>query len=454
MTGAVSWMGGAQLARNSLNAVLSDGNTVANYRPGVGVTGTLNASAWANQIGAAGSLAQATGGSQPIVLAWSGTNYLWCASGDHDNTCISGTNVAFDGLTDVTIVVKCASDNWAAAGADHIMAINLGGGARDISFLLLNDRLAANFTTDQTDKTKSSTAATGFAAGSTNWVATTRKSSDGATNFYSGTTEAGLALLGTAATGQTGALGSGTDGVRTGWYALTNSEEFNGKIFQVKVYSGLVTNFATGAGGTLLYYQNFESIAEGATSFVADGTLGLTTTITQSGTLPFQIVGSPQLLFDGAADFLQIAFTANQPMTRYSVIKQTTWTIAEALMDGAAGGVASTALLSQSTTTPNITIFAGSALADNGNLAVKAFGVVTEVYNGVSSSLKVNATTTTTGDAGAGNSDGLTVGANGIAVTAIFSNIQVKEIIVRTVADTAAVQASIQAKLKQIYGTP
>jgi len=41
-------------------------STVANYRPGVGVTGTLNATAWANQIGAAGSLAEVAGSGRSI----------------------------------------------------------------------------------------------------------------------------------------------------------------------------------------------------------------------------------------------------------------------------------------------------------------------------------------------------------------------------------------------------
>jgi len=58
------------LARTALSTLLgADGNTKANYQLGIGLTGTTNCSAWANQIGTAGSLAQATGVNQPIIQA-------------------------------------------------------------------------------------------------------------------------------------------------------------------------------------------------------------------------------------------------------------------------------------------------------------------------------------------------------------------------------------------------
>lgn len=50
------------------NLLRSDGATVADYDMSLGVTGTTNASAVANQIGAAGPLLQATGANQPQIV--------------------------------------------------------------------------------------------------------------------------------------------------------------------------------------------------------------------------------------------------------------------------------------------------------------------------------------------------------------------------------------------------
>lgn len=54
-------------ARNVLTATLSDGNTLADYQGGVGFTVATGCSAWANQIGAFGPLAQGTGSKQPVI---------------------------------------------------------------------------------------------------------------------------------------------------------------------------------------------------------------------------------------------------------------------------------------------------------------------------------------------------------------------------------------------------
>src|SRR3990167_4115148 len=67
--------------REALAKILAGGQTVAWYQPGVGVTGTLNASLWANWVngtaGTAADLAQATGANQLIVLPWTGANYAY-----------------------------------------------------------------------------------------------------------------------------------------------------------------------------------------------------------------------------------------------------------------------------------------------------------------------------------------------------------------------------------------
>lgn len=101
----------------------------------------------------------------------------------------------------------------------------------------------------------------------------------------------------------------------------------------------------------------------------------------------------------------------------------------------------------QSGSSPNITLFPG-AFTVNPNLAVGAWGSVAAVFNGASSSLKVDATAPTTGTT-SGTPGGLTLGAQGSAVAA-FGNIQVAEEIVYSVAHDAATQAAIIAYLNTL----
>jgi hypothetical protein len=66
--------------RSNLSALLSNSNTLANYQMGVGLTGTSNASSWANQIGSAPALTQTTGAAQPAIqpdgsLLFNGTSH-------------------------------------------------------------------------------------------------------------------------------------------------------------------------------------------------------------------------------------------------------------------------------------------------------------------------------------------------------------------------------------------
>jgi hypothetical protein len=152
------------------------------------------------------------------------------------------------------------------------------------------------------------------------------------------------------------------------------------------------------------------------------------------------------ILFDGAAHYLKCsAFTLNQPFTVYLCVKQVSWTLGRRLFDGSG----SNTRMDQSGSTPAIAINAGSGLtASNSNLAVGAYGSVAVVFNGASSSIKVNATEETTGNPGAANAGGFTLGAAGSA--AIFSNIQVKEAALFPAAHDAATRAAVIAYLNTL----
>ncbi len=149
------------------------------------------------------------------------------------------------------------------------------------------------------------------------------------------------------------------------------------------------------------------------------------------------------ILFDGTAQFLKAsAFTLNQPETLYFLFKQISWTAADYFIDGNGldGGS-----INQNLASPKIRIFAGNLDANFTavlGMTIGAYGIVTVVFNGASSVLQINAGASASGNAGANNMGGLTLGCPGTAV-GNFGNIQVKELIVFPAAHTASTRANI-----------
>lgn len=129
--------------------------------------------------------------------------------------------------------------------------------------------------------------------------------------------------------------------------------------------------------------------------------------------------------FDGAAYYLKAnAFTWNQPEQIIAGVKQWTWSNNDSMSDGNStdGG-----RVYQTGTSPSFGVYAGSSVSANTNLSIGAFGVTTVTINGASSSSQVNNTATITGNAGANNLGGFTLGASGGA--SLFANIQVSRVI-------------------------
>jgi hypothetical protein len=154
------------------------------------------------------------------------------------------------------------------------------------------------------------------------------------------------------------------------------------------------------------------------------------------------------ILFDGSNDFMKTAaFTLNQPVTIYIVLKVVSFSAWMTIIDG---GTANYGALLERATTPTIGAFAGTNALETGDLAVNTWGIVTIVFNGASSSIQVDNHDAVTGDAGSANPGGIVIGAN-ISGTA-NSNIQVEEIIYRKVADSSPNKILIQNYLKAEYG--
>lgn len=159
------------------------------------------------------------------------------------------------------------------------------------------------------------------------------------------------------------------------------------------------------------------------------------------------VTASGTILFNGSSDTLKTAdFTLAQPYTRYFRLKQVTWTDTDYIADGNTTNVGG---IAQRGVTPAIDLFAGGggAAASNTALAVGAWGSLCAVFNGASSVLQIN-DTTTTGDPGASAAGGLTLGASGGGTSP--SNIEVAEEIVYSVAHDATQRADVIAYLNSV----
>jgi hypothetical protein len=152
--------------------------------------------------------------------------------------------------------------------------------------------------------------------------------------------------------------------------------------------------------------------------------------------------GAGVLTFDGVDDFMYAIFALIQPYTVFLRVKQITYTSTDRFFDGSV----QTANLRQSGTTPAILMNAGSSVASNTNLAIGAWGSVAVVFNGASSSIKVDQTTETTGNAGAQNPGGFIVATNNTGLSN-WANIALKEAVIFPSALSGAQRANINAYL-------
>lgn len=118
------------------------------------------------------------------------------------------------------------------------------------------------------------------------------------------------------------------------------------------------------------------------------------------------------LTFDGSNDRMETGAIAalDQPTTIIYLLKQVSWTNNEYLADGGSDNVGA---LRQTTSSPKISIYAGSTACEQDGPAIGDFGVVVCVFNGASSYTRVNNGAKVTGNPGAGTMLGITLGGPG-----------------------------------------
>lgn len=280
--------------------------------------------------------------------------------------------------------------------------------------------------------------------------------------FYTSTdfvtwTQLGTTVIGGAPT----TLFSGSSLLQMSGRDATNGM-FAGKIYRAQVYNGI--------NGTLAFDADFSRQAKLAASFVESSANAATVTVVTVGDFGARICGDRDLVnmtdanrpvlsvsggysiatFNGTAQIMKAApFNLAQPESVYFVGSQITWTINEYLFDGNA---TQSGAVIQTTATPQLNLHAGSSVAANTTLAVATKAAISAIFNGANSVLGVNQLVATTGNAGAANMGGFTVGSAGTPGT--YGNITFLEAIIRNVADPTPMRLAILKSLMKTCGIP
>jgi len=224
---------------------------------------------------------------------------------------------------------------------------------------------------------------------------------------------------------------------------------------------------ATTIDGANAVEIDFTQASKLAPSFVC--TTGQTVTINTSGATGARISGARDLYqgtaanqpiltiaaagnyltFDGSNDYLKAAaFSLSQPETVYFVGSQVTWTAFDFLFDG---NTTDSMRTRQEGTTPGLIASAGSSSAENDDLAVGSRGIVTNVFNGANSVLRINRLSATTGNFGAANGNGFTLAARGAGDLA-WGNITAQEVLVYSTAQDENYQYRVTRLLSRRTG--
>ena len=388
------------------------------YQPGVGVTGSLTVSNWADQSGNGRDLAQGTAGNQPINLPHTGTDYAYLPA-VASNT-FTTPNQSVTGSFVLTFDI--ALNDYTPAGDVTLLSKTSGNDGFSVLWLT-TDKLRFIVGDGASLTSCDASVASGLTDASRHTITITWTDGVGAS----------LAIDGVA-------WGSAIVAAKT----LTNaavvftlgSSTSIGKVYGVTL--GSLVNFQPSAF--------VETSTNGTTAAMSTGEVW---TLNSTGEKPAQIVKSSSLLSDGVGINMVATFTFNQPETFYIVFKQNVWSAGKFLMDG--GAVVNTARVSQQNATPELDLYAGGFAAGNTDAAISSYVIGTFQFNGASSLIQINSGTATTGNAGAANAGGITIFA-GYLTGGTYGAFQIKEVIAFSAAHTAAQRAIVQAYLSARHG--
>ncbi len=162
-------------------------------------------------------------------------------------------------------------------------------------------------------------------------------------------------------------------------------------------------------------------------------------------------VSPDSILFDGVNDYLKTAaFVYDQPAMVYMIFRQITWTLNDYIFDG---NTDISMQLRQSALTPNMRPRVNATTLAGTGSALGVYQIIRVLYNGATSKFILNGGVPVAGALDNVSPGGFVLGTKATAGTG-YSNVQVKEIILRKIADTAANEVIIYNYYAVKYGFP
>jgi len=383
---------------------LANGNT---FTCATGQTVTLNSSgATGARIAGERDLFQGTLANRPVYLNYAGVKYgyLNAVSGNYFS---SPESTVLDDATEFQVTVLfspnalgISSILWAKAQGAEYTGYLLIDSNNDIALVLSTDGTAGGCVT----VTKTPNVA--FSVGTQRYIRATWRASDGRVQIFDGATIAGLRQAGTNGTISMDNLYNAKVPFEVGARAAGTANQANARIYSCEVCATI--------GGAAVQSFNPALYTSGTTFTASTGEVW---TINGGA----HIVTRSCNYGDGVNDSLKsAAYNCPQPTTIYWVGTMESWTASDYLFDG--NGTNGGALV-QTTSTPQVNLNAGSSVAGNTSAPLKTWGVFCAVLNGASSTLRWMRLAATTGDAGAGNMNGLTLLARGAANAGWFNGV-------------------------------
>lgn len=375
-------------------------------------------------------LVQLTASKQPIYLPWSGTNYGWL-NGVSGNYFSTPDSAALDITGDIDLRWYGAMDDWTPATPQGLIAKDNVATQRSYYFRINTggDLILGWSTTGAAGGiiTATSTAKPAFADRAIGGVRATLDVDNGAggytVTFFTSTDGSTWSQLGNTVTGVgTTSIFAGTAILEVGSVGTGTLERMSGTTIRAQVLNGI--------NGTVVADFDPSRYTSG-TTFTAS--TGETWTLNGGAT----IVNRTSVYFDGSDDYMKAAaFSLSQPETVYFTGQQVSWTSDDRLYDG---GATNSMLLDQGTApSPTLRIFAGGGGPTSAALALGTTGIVAGVFNGLSSTLRINRGTTATANAGTATPNGFTLGSSGAGANC--ANQRTNEVAIYSAAHDTSVQ--------------
>lgn len=378
-------------------------------------------------------LYQGTVTKQPVYLAWAGANYGFFngVGGNYGST--PDANV-LDLQNDMQFDFRGTMRDLTQTGC--ILAKRTAG-QWSYQFVLSpgTSQMQLAVTTDgSTALTYNSTAWPALSANVVYWFRWNRRKSDGRVQFFyqadtgsNAVPSSGWTQVGADVTGTTSSLFSGTAGVEVGSNRAGTGNAYNGLIYRAVLYSDL--------GATIVFdfdpsrYTSGTTFSEGSANAATVTLNGGATIVTRTG-----------LYLDGSDDYMRTAgFSLPQPVTNYYVGTQVSWTGSDIIVTGAS--TANSMDFQQFGVTPEVIVYAaGANTGTKVSFPLQTRGILTGVFNGASSSIRLNrnAIVAAAGNIGTTAPNGLTLAANPSPNQ--FGNILVSELATYSVSHSSSEQ--------------